>query len=320
MPELTATSTLLLAFLGAASVFLVMWILVSLFLSRRRAEVERRVRPGEDSDPIILLDGPMADRGPFGSWRRLYRTAQEWLHRADLGLDLPEAAAITLFCGVVLAALVYFWRESEEEGWLAIPTFFIGAAIPLGVIAYRQRRWRLRLQDQLPDTLFLMSRSLRSGMSIDQSIQVIGDHGVAPLSREFSRMHRQLELGLSLPQVLQTTAERVRLTDFRVFSSVLSLHRTTGGNLPVVVDRLAQSTRDRNQLRGYYRTMTSLGRLGSVIAIILICVILFYMFFFLRDLAAHYFETAAGLTMFVIGMTLLLSGVVLLWYMSLEDE
>jgi Flp pilus assembly protein TadB len=35
------------------------------------------------------------------------------------------------------------------------------------------------------------------------------------------------------------------MPDFYVFSSVLSLHRTTGGNLPVLLDRLAVATRDR---------------------------------------------------------------------------
>jgi tight adherence protein B len=318
MPEVTMV--MLLAFGGSVCLFLVLWILVSVYLSRRRAEAQRRIRPADDSDPTLVLNEYSdAPGGPTGL-RRLYRQAAERMERTQLRLDVMEAAAITLFCGVVLAAIVFFWRYEEDEAWMAVPAFFLGAAVPLAFFAYRQRTWRRQLQDQLPDMLFLLSRSLRSGMSIDQSIQLLGDHGVAPLSREFARMHRQLDLGLSLPQVLQNTSSRLQLVDFRVFASVLSLHRSTGGSLPVIVDRLAMAVRDHNQMRGYYRSMTSLGRMAVTVSGLLIAVILFYLFFFQRDLSKHYFETASGLTLFLIGMSLQLLGLLLLWLFTRERE
>ena len=193
---------------------------------------------------------------------------------------------------------------------MAIPAFFIGAAIPFGYFLLRQRTWRRRMQDQLPDTLFLVARSLRAGLSIDQAIAVIGDHGVAPLSREFARMHRQLELGLALPQVLKITSDRLELVDFSVFASVLSLHRTTGGNLAVIMDRLAHTTRDHNQLRGHYRTATSLGRYGNVVLFLMAAGLIAYLGFFHRDLASQYFETTTGIALFVLGLSLLLGGLV----------
>jgi tight adherence protein B len=311
--------TLLLAFAGAVFLFVSIWLIVSWWVHRGQQRLER-IRPGEDSDPTIVLDDLYAGGGRFGGWERLRRAAAERVERAELGLTLAEGVAIVLFCGVILAAGVFFWRYEDDESWMAIPAFFLGAAVPFSVFLLRQRSWRRHLQDQLPDALFLMARSLRAGLSIDQSVGVIGEHGVAPVSREFARMHRQLDLGLAMPQVLRIAADRLKLVDFSVFASVLSLHRTTGGNLAILMDRLAETTRDHNQLRGHYRTATALGRAGNILIFFMGAAVIAYLCFFQRDLAARYFDSPAGLTLFAIGMSLMVGAVIVFYFLVRRDD
>jgi tight adherence protein B len=319
MPEIPLT-TLFAVFVAAAMLFGVIWIAVSWWLERGRHRMAQRTRPADDSDPTILLDETYGRGARFPGWERFKRTAAERLERTELGLTPAEALAMTLFCGVVLAAVFFFWRYEAEESWMAIPAFLFGISVPLAFLAFRQRAWRRRLQDQLPDMLFLMSRSLRAGMSIDQSMAVLGNHGVAPLSREFARMHRQLDLGLAMHQVLRMAADRLRLVDFSVFASVLSLHRTTGGNLAVLMDRLAQTTRDHNQLRGHYRSTTALGRASTVLVLVMSVLLVSYLGFFHRDLAAHYFESLAGLTLFCVGVGLMVGAVILFYFFARTDD
>jgi tight adherence protein B len=311
-------TTLLAVFTGTALMFAAIWIFVSWWLQRSRSQVER-LQSG-DSDPTLMLDNVYAHGGTTTWWGSVSRFFTDRLERTELGMSLPEAAAIVLFCGVILAAIFFFWRYEADESWMAIPAFIVGAALPLGYFIMRQRAWRRKMQDQLPDTLFLMARSLRAGLSIDQAVGVIGEHGVAPMSREFNRMHRQLELGLALNQVLRLTADRLGLVDFSVFASVLSLHRTTGGNLAVLMDRLAHTTRDHNQLRGHYRAATSLGRYGNIILFLMAGGLIAYLGFFQRDLAANYFDTTAGIVLFAIGLSLLLGALVVLFFLVRRDD
>jgi tight adherence protein B len=128
-------------------------------------------------------------------------------------------------------------------------------------------------------------------------------------------MHQQLELGLSLGQVLQNAARRVGLVDFNVFASVLSLSRAIGGNLPVILDRLATATRDHNQFEGQYRAATVLGRYSALFITGLAAVILFYLFFFQPDWAARFFASTTGIVLFVIAIALEVGGLVLLWWL-----
>jgi tight adherence protein B len=310
--------TLLAVFTATALLFAAIWIFVSWWMQRSRTRAER-LRPA-DSDPTLLLDNIYARGGTVTWWESVRRFFADRMERTELGMTTMEAAAVVLFCGVILAAIFFFWRYEAEESWMAIPAFFVGAALPLGYFMIRQRAWRRKMQDQLPDTLFLVARSLRAGLSIDQAVGVIGDHGVAPMSREFNRMHRQLELGLALHQVLKLTADRLRLVDFSVFASVLSLHRITGGNLAVLMDRLAHTTRDHNQLRGHYRTATSLGRYGNIILFLMASGLIGYLGFFQRDLAANYFDTTTGLVLFAIGMALMLGAMVVLYFLVRRDD
>ena len=197
-----------------------------------------------------------------------------------------------------------------------MPAFALGAAIPLGFFLWRQRSWRRTLREQLPDAFYLLARSLRSGRSIEQGFQQVGVQGAPPLSQDFARMSRQLELGLALGPVLQNTARRIELVDFNVFASVLNLHRTTGGNLPAVLDRLAAMARDQNQFDRQYQAATVLGRYSAAFIGVMVAFILFYLFFFQRDWAAAFFETTLGICLFAAALALEVIGAALLyWFM-----
>src|SRR5262249_9332749 len=126
---------------------------------------------------------------------------------------------------------------------------------------------------------------------------------------------QQLELGLSLGQVLQNAARRIGLVDFNVFASVLSLSRSIGGNLPVILDRLASATRDRNQFEGQYRAATVLGRYSAVFIAGLAAFILFYLFFFQPEWAARFFASGVGIFLFCLALALELGGLLLLYWL-----
>jgi tight adherence protein B len=305
----------LAVFAGVGIFFLVLWYIVSTILTRRRERMRRRIGGTSDSDISIVLDELPGQAPPPDLSTKVNRGFDRMIERTGLDLSPPMALAIIVFFGVVLGAFVFVWRYEEDESWLAIPAFLLGAALPLLFFVWRRNAWQRLLTNQLPDALFLLARSMRAGRSIDQAIQLVGENGTPPLSREFQRMHRQLELGLSLAQVMQNAAARLDIVDFSVFASVLSLHRVTGGNLPVLLDRLAVTTRDRNNFRNQYRAATVLGRWSARIIIVLVVIILVHLFFFQREWAMRFFESAAGLALFLSAIALECLGLAVLFWM-----
>jgi Flp pilus assembly protein TadB len=290
------------------------WFFFQWLFSRRRREYERRFHGHSDSEVSLTLEEALPGARPKTRTERVDRGFEDMITRTGLDLDAAMALAIIVLCGLIPAGIMFVWRN-EEEPWLAIPAFFLGMLVPLIFFMWRQGVWRRTMQNQLPDVFFLLARSLRAGRSIDQAIQLVGTQGVPPLSREFNRMYRQMELGLPLNQVLVGASKRLRLIDFNVFASVIDLHRSTGGNLPVILDRLASATRDHNQFEGQYRAASVLGRYSAAFITGLALFILFYFFMFQREMALRFFESTVGVFLFCLAVTFEVCGILLLFFL-----
>jgi tight adherence protein B len=132
---------------------------------------------------------------------------------------------------------------------------------------FQRLRYRWKVQSQLPDSFFLMARSLRAGQNLEQAMATVGNYGTQPLAGEFKRVVDQIDLGLSPPAALQGMAKRLNQQDFDTFVTAVSLHRHSGGNLAMLLEKVANATRDRTQFRGYFRAATALARItGFAIA------------------------------------------------------
>lgn len=180
------------------------------------------------------------------------QTGQNW--------NAAQALAMMSLLSVTLAGGLFLWREDLVLVALGL---IAGQAIPLGIFALLRVRYRRQLQQQLPDALFLLSRSLRAGLSLEQALATVGANGVRPLADEFRRGADQVRMGLPVPAALHGMAERLNIPDFNIFVAAVNLSRTMGGNLSLLLDKVAASVRDRNLYRGYFNASTALSRLTA---------------------------------------------------------
>jgi tight adherence protein B len=146
----------------------------------------------------------------------------------------------------------------------------------------------------MPDTIYMLARSLRAGMSLEQAIELIGRQGMKPLANEFQRAHAQIELGLTVPAALQLSADRLGLLDFSSFVSLVTLHHNTGGNLAVLLDRLAANIRDHNQFRNHFLAATALGRTTAIFLAGAAPALLLAYAIFQPDFAMAFFQSTGG--------------------------
>jgi tight adherence protein B len=199
---------------------------------------------------------------------RLDAFFQRMVGRSSLNLTGMAAIGWILFAGVMVGSILWLIRDLTDE---TLPqALTAGLVASCGVLVFfwiMHRRWQAQIQQQLPDTFHLLSRSLRAGLTVDQSVELIGEQGQKPLAGEFKRCGEHLRLGMTVPAAFSLTASRVQLPDFDLLVAMVTLHRQTGGNLALMVDRLAATIRSRNQFRGQVLAVTALGRLsGACIA------------------------------------------------------
>jgi tight adherence protein B len=171
---------------------------------------------------------------------------------------------------------------------------FIGAllfaALPHLYFARKHRARMTAIEEQFPDALDFIARSVRAGNALSISLEMLAGEASEPLRSEFLKVSREQALGASLDAALGNLVSRVPLVETRFFVSAVLLQREAGGNLAEVLSRLANSVRDRLRLRGHVRAVSGQGRLTAAILTVLPIVVVVL----LKILSSRYLEGLTG--------------------------
>lgn len=148
----------------------------------------------------------------------------------------------------------------------------IYAAVALGGVAFVipgamlfravQRRQR-KFQDQLIDSLTLVRGAVAAGSSFLQALDVVVGEMAAPSSEEFSRVRREVELGLPLNQAMNNLANRMESDDLYLVVSAVTINMQVGGNLSLILESVIETIRNRIYLFSEIRALTSYARYTS---------------------------------------------------------
>ncbi len=128
----------------------------------------------------------------------------------------------------------------------------------------RERR-RVKLNEQLVDALGTMANALRAGFSINQAFESVVESGEKPIKQEFQVLLQQLRVGMSFDDALASLDRRVGSDDLTLMCTAIDIARKTGGNLPEIFDRIAETVRGRLRIERRVRTLTAQGRLQGLI-------------------------------------------------------
>jgi tight adherence protein B len=221
------------------------------------AELERDVEEvGTRIERLIdQVTAPMVAGG------RATKTADA-LVRADINLRPQEwyALRITL---PVLAAL-----------WVYLLNAILPIAIAIGLLTYlvpglllRARRHSLRaaLVRQLPESLVIMTNSLDSGSTVLQALEVVAETMTSPIGDEFTRVVREVNLGVPVDVALGHIASRFESKDFAIVVSAVQLNRQMGGSLAQVLSSIIETLRERVKLVDRVRVLTAQSRASAYI-------------------------------------------------------
>jgi tight adherence protein B len=117
----------------------------------------------------------------------------------------------------------------------------------------------------LPDTITLIANALRAGSSFLQAIELVVRESRPPISTEFGRVIREVNLGLPFEQALENMVRRVKSDDLELMATAISIQHTVGGNLAEILDSIAFTIRERIRIKGEIRTLTAQQRLSGYV-------------------------------------------------------
>ncbi len=188
--------------------------------------------------------------------------------RADLRLKPSEYLVIWAACifGVPLLMIVL----SVAMPTLRNPLFlligaFVGFFLPRFWLGRRKSGRLKSFNKQLPDTITLIANALRAGSSFLQAIELVVRESRPPISTEFGRVIREVNLGLSFDVALENMVRRVRSDDLELMATAIAIQHTVGGNLAEILDSIAFTIRERVRIKGEIQTLTAQQRLSGYV-------------------------------------------------------
>ncbi len=254
----------------------------------------RRVSPTERIEQVAVAATEAAKRDGEGSgrktlWARLFggRAAtaadraveqRDWganmareLARADLQLRPSEYLAIRTACVIGAPLVVYILGatliSSLTNPIALIVAIILGWWVPRFYVGRRKARRLSAFNDHLADTITLIANALRAGASFLQAIELVVRETQPPISTEFNRVIREVNLGLPFEQALANMVRRVRSDDLELMTTAITIQHQVGGNLAEILDSIAFTIRERIRIKGEIRTLTAQQRMsGYVVA------------------------------------------------------
>jgi tight adherence protein B len=190
------------------------------------------------------------------------------LARADLALKPSEFLAIR-FAATVGVPLVMIVLSPIVSLFSSPILWLIGAVVGYWVPGFwlnRRKSKRLKaFNGGLADTITLLANSLRAGSSFLQSVEMVCREAQPPISTEFTRVIREVNLGLPLDDALANLSRRVKSEDLELMVTAIAIQHQVGGNLAEILDTIAFTIRERVRIKGEIKTLTAQQRMSGYV-------------------------------------------------------
>ncbi|SDW13189.1 type II secretion system protein F (GspF) [Ruegeria halocynthiae] len=177
----------------------------------------------------------------------LYSLLADKAQKAAIAFSPRQLILImVLVSGLVFAAL------SVATGTELVLRIALSGAIGIGAVytwVNNKAKKRMALiEEQLPDAVELMVRSLRVGNPFVSSIQIVANEVEDPLATEFGIISDESAYGRDVGEALKDMAERLDMQDLRFLAVAVSIQQQSGGNLADILAGLAKVIRARFRL------------------------------------------------------------------------
>ena len=238
------------------------------------------------------------------------------LAQADLKLKVSEY--LFIWAGAIVGIPVFMFIFGYFLPALQNPiALLIGAVVgfflPRFYVGRRQGGRLKSFNKQLPDTITLLANALRAGSSFLQAIELVVRESRPPISTEFQRVIREVNLGLPFEQALQNMVRRVKSEDLDLMATAISIQYQVGGNLAEILDSIAYTIRERVRIKGEIQTLTAQQRISGYVVAFLPIGLAGFLFLIAPSFMAPMFDASVNIGGIPTGMILIGVGLTMMF-------
>lgn len=190
-------------------------------------------------------------------------TLRVMIQRAGLDLSVRAFWLYSAISGVVagVAALIFG----------TVPIVALGAAIAAGLglprwfLKMLTKRRQEKFLHMFADAIDVMVRGLKAGLPVNEAMKVIATEMEAPVGPEFTEVVQGQRIGITLEQGVERMLDRIPLAEVNFLAIVMSIQKSTGGNLAEALDNLSIVLRDRKKMKAKIQAISQEAKASAAI-------------------------------------------------------
>lgn len=261
---MTGTSLSLVIGLALLVIAIVLILALTLVPGQPAVSEERRRPPRESisSSQLSRFTGSAIDMlEKYLSSRNLRLYNSDSLQLA--GVRASQAEFIVLvFAGGCVGALAGLVAAGPI---LAVALFLLAPVLGQLVLNWLTKKRRAKFEEQLTDTIQLLTGGLRAGHSILRAIDAAAAEAANPTAEEMRRVVTETSLGKDMLSSLNDIAARMKSEDFVWIAQAIQINREVGGNLAEVLDQVNETIRERGEIKGQIQSLAAEGKFSAYI-------------------------------------------------------
>lgn len=166
------------------------------------------------------------------------------LEQAGTQMSVMRFLILQFFLSVLFVAVLSYMTHIHIL-IIVIISLSAGISIPYLYMIYRKKNRSKQFDEQLPDALDYIARSLRAGNPFSAAMKSVSNEMPDPVGTSFGETFDEMNYGLELEDALHNLGDRVGSEEIQYFITAVLIQRTTGGNLADVLNRIASVMRER---------------------------------------------------------------------------
>lgn len=189
------------------------------------------------------------------------------MQRAGIEAEPKSFWIASLICGLVCVGIgLLTIPESGVKliavcimgfiGTLGLPRWFLGKLI---------KRRQAKFQSELANAIDVVVRGVKSGLPLNECLQIISRESPEPIASEFREVVEQQRVGVSLAEALDKLIQRMPLAEVKFLSIVIAIQQQAGGNLSEALGNLANVLRDRFRIKMKVQALSAEAKSSAMV-------------------------------------------------------
>lgn len=233
------------------------------------------------------------------------------LQRAGLQVTPRDFYIASAISGVLAFAVVYVGMQAPIMGGFVAA--FLGAmGLPRWFLGKMVKRRQAKFLGELANAIDVVVRGVKSGLPLNECLQVISRESPEPIAAEFREVVEQQRLGVPLSEALNRMCDRVPLAEVRFLAIVIGIQQQAGGNLSEALGNLSGVLRDRLRMQMKIKALSAEAKASAMVLASLPPGVMFMVYLSSPDYIMPLFTTTMGQFLIGLGACWMLTGIMVM--------